>query len=324
MDGKRVTAQDAGFVLDLQQLKDLKRSAAHKDPKALRLAAQQFEALFVQQLFKSMRKTEFDDGFMDGGQGEQMYRQLLDQQWAQKIAQGKGLGLADMLVRQLSSPHGEKLTQSGEHKKIPAFSVPANARDVSPRREASAASSSVGPGPTVSAGDVQGGRRSALAQARQFIASILPAAREAAQALGVNPLAVLTHAALETGWGKHVPHDGNGRPSFNLFGIKAAGWEGQAVQARTREFQHGMAQTKQAAFRAYHSLEDGIRDYARFLLDNKRYQHVLKQGNNLEGFADGLQRAGYASDPAYKEKFLALAKGKLMREVMSGLGLSAH
>lgn len=295
-------AQEARSALDFQGLRQLQASAQRNDPQALRKAAQQFEALFTQQMLKGMRQTMPGDS-LTGSEEGQLYRDMLDQQLAQNLAQGRGFGLADMLVRHLSRQSSGAAAQPlaearpGELRRAPA---------------AVAGSSTIAP----AAG------RHGEARSEGFIRAILPAAKEASRALGVNPVAVLAHAALETGWGKNMPLDGNGRPSFNLFGIKAAGWDGERVQAHTTEFVNGLARAEQAAFRAYRSVTESVQDYARFLLSNKRYQGVMGHGDDIAGFARALQRAGYATDPDYADKLAATAAGRKMRDTLASLGLS--
>ena len=297
---KGLGASDAQSVLDFTQLRGLKSQAQQHDPQALKKAAQQFEALFTQQMLKGMRATLPGNPLTSSNEGK-MYQGMLDQQLAQNLSQGRGFGLAEMLVRQLG---GARPPVSGA-----AASFEAMSQRIAPPAPASAESSTP-PAP-----------RGALGRAKQFIADILPAAREAAKALGVSPVAVLAHAALETGWGKSVPRDGKNQPSFNLFGIKASGWAGRQVEAGTREFRQGLQQVERAAFRAYDSAADGVQDYAHLLQGSKRYQQVLGMGNDIAGFARGLQKAGYATDPHYAEKLTATAKGHRMQSILNSLGI---
>src|SRR3546814_8665876 len=95
-----------------------------------------------------------------------------------------------------------------------------------------------------------------------FVQRRAPHAKAAAAALGVSLRTVLAHAALETGWGSHVPATADGQPSFNLFGIKAgASWSGARVVKPTLEFEHGVAVRRAEAFRAYDNPADGFADY---------------------------------------------------------------
>ena len=88
------------FALDLRDMGSLKQSARAGSPEALKTASTQFEAMFVNMMLKSMREATPQDGMMDSQQSK-TFQTMLDQQTSQNIAK-KGIGLADMLVRQLS------------------------------------------------------------------------------------------------------------------------------------------------------------------------------------------------------------------------------
>jgi flagellar protein FlgJ len=141
-------------------------------------------------------------------------------------------------------------------------------------------------------------------QREDFIASIKPAAERVAQQLGVGADTIIAHAALETGWGQHLPAiAGN-----NLFGIKAGGsWQGASSQASTTEVLAGRPQPVQASFRSYESVSAGLDDYARVIGGSPRYASALNQGGDVAAYARGLQRGGYATDPAYADKLVATA-----------------
>ncbi len=151
-------------------------------------------------------------------------------------------------------------------------------------------------------------------QARQFIASILPSVQTAARQLGVAPVAILAQAALETGWGQHAP--GN-----NVFGVKAgSGWSGGTVQTLTQEFSNGVASVGTAAFRAYQNVAESVQNYAA-LLSRPRYQAARDQGNDISAFATALQRSGYATDPHYAAKLVAIARSPRMQQALDQLGV---
>jgi hypothetical protein len=79
----------------------------------------------------------------------------------------------------------------------------------------------------------------------------------------VSAKAVLAHAALETGWGQHLPRGHDGASSNNLFGIKAgASWTGDSVSVPTLEYDGDVARRAQSRFRAYASPEASFEDYA--------------------------------------------------------------
>ncbi|HZV66941.1 MAG TPA: rod-binding protein, partial [Telluria sp.] len=89
------------LALDAKGLGDLKQAAQAGSPGALKSAATQFEAMFINMMMKSMRDATPQDGLMDSQQGK-MFTGMLDQQMSQNLAK-RGLGLADMLVRQMST-----------------------------------------------------------------------------------------------------------------------------------------------------------------------------------------------------------------------------
>ena len=130
-------------------------------------------------------------------------------------------------------------------------------------------------------------------------------AEEASRATGIPAKFMMAQAALESGWGRREIKAADGSPSFNLFGIKAgAGWKGKVVDARTTEYINGVAHTKVEKFRAYDSYADAFKDYARLLSKHPRYQNVIANAQDVRGFAVGLQRAGYATDPQYAAKLM--------------------
>lgn len=86
---------------NIQGLDSLKQQAREDERSALKPVAQQFEALFVQQVLKEARKVSFDEGWLDGNQGD-FYKDWHDKQLAQDLAAKGNLGFADKIVEQLS------------------------------------------------------------------------------------------------------------------------------------------------------------------------------------------------------------------------------
>jgi flagellar protein FlgJ len=200
------------------------------------------------------------------------------------MASGKGMGLADMLVRQLGGLHGGGgATQTGQ------------------------GATQAGSG-TTAAGNSDWQPKSA----QEFVDAVRPHAEKAAAELGVPARALIAQAALETGWGQHIGKAGDGSSGFNLFGIKAqSGWSGPSLSQATAEFQDGQWTTGQANFRSYGSIGAAFDDYVKFLKDNPRYADAIRSGN-VQSFADGLQKAGYATDPQYAQKLLRVANSAQM------------
>jgi flagellar protein FlgJ len=265
------------FFADFQGIASLKNDAKAQSPTALKEAARQFESLFTQMLLKSMREANksFGEDSLFGSDQADMYQDMFDDQIAMQMSRGKGLGLADMLVRQLQGGVGAK-SQSEE---------------AAATSKAGAATAT----PVASSKD-------------DFLRTMRPHAEQAAREIGVDPDALLAQAALETGWGRSVPCNANGECSFNLFGIKAGSqWSGATVNVPTLEFESGIPVRKVERFRAYDSPADSFRDYAALIRDSSRYASARGAGDNVAAFASALQQGGYATDPNYAQKIAAVA-----------------
>lgn len=303
------------FALDTNGLSDLKQSAKAGSPEALKGAATQFEAMFINMMMKSMRDATPQDGLMDS-QETKTYTTMLDQQMSQKLAK-KGIGLADVLVRQLGAQQaGKQITQQMQQE---ALGIGA---DGQPASNAAAARLNVD-GDTLSTDGVfgkaglTGSARSSTsagkpAHVRAFQDKLADAAEEAEQSTGVPAKFMLGQAALETGWGKRVIKNADGSSSNNLFGIKAGpSWKGKVATAVTTEYVNGKPHTRVERFRSYASHAEAFKDYANMLSSNPRYQKVLAHGGDATSFARGLQHAGYATDPHYATKLASIIKNSL-------------
>ena len=128
-------------------------------------------------------------------------------------------------------------------------------------------------------------------------------AERVAQDSGIPASFMLGQAGHETGWGKSEIKNADGSSSFNLFGIKAGkGWTGKVAEVTTTEYIDGTPRKVVAKFRAYDSYEDSFRDYARLINNNPRYEKARAQTDSATAYATELQKAGYATDPAYARK----------------------
>lgn len=323
-----ITANDSAFVYtDMQGLSDLRRKAQQNSPEAIRAAAQQFEAVFIQMMLKSMRDANPGDGGLLDSDQTRFYREMFDQQLALNMAQQGKLGLSDAIVRQLSghqadspipptSPAimGDPLATLSQVQRIrssirmpsPAplpkptpFVAPANAANQSyPIDDAPFEPSS----PVA------------------FVRRMWSHAQDAARQLGVAPEVLIAQAAHETGWGKSVPRFADGRTSHNLFGIKAhRGWQGDRVVNSTFEFVNGVAVRQKDGFRAYQSYRESFNDYVNFLQVNPRYQEALTQVDDGAAYLKALQQAGYATDPKYAWKILGLMNGPSFDKALATL-----
>ena len=280
---------------DFSGLQALKRAAAKNDPSAVRKVAQQFESMFTRMMLKSMRDTVGTDPIF-GSDQEKMYQGMYDDQLALQLSKGRGLGLADMLVRQLQrlgAPAAAPAPKSGA---------------------ATGAGSTDKPAPPAASATTQ----------QNFIQGLWPQAQQAAQQLGVAPSNLIAQAALETNWGRNLPQDGSGHSSNNLFGVKATGsWDGASVPAVTTEMNGQTATSELAPFRSYADATQSFQDYVSLLRNNPRYAAALNTGTDARAFATGLQRGGYATDPDYARKVSAIANNISGHLAMTLRGLTA-
>ncbi len=242
-------------------------AALKKDPtspQAISAVAQQVEALFLQMMLKSMRDATAGD---DPDSNEMsMYQDMFDKQVALTMSQHQDLGLARLLKRQLSD------------KTAPAAP------------KATSITGSIAPAPV-------------LQTPAEFVHKVMPSIRRAAAQLGVNPLGMLAQAALETGWGRRLPHTADGSSSFNIFGIKAGEeWTGARAMSDTVEFNNGVATQRRSAFRAYGSIEESVADFAKLLRNSPRYRDALAAGQDAGAYIRHLGASGYATDPDYANK----------------------
>ncbi len=304
-------------------LNQLKAEAGHHSPEASRKAAQQFEALFLQMMLKSMRQT-VGKGPLDSSQTE-MAQGLYDQQLALHLSRQGAIGIGDLVLRQIDPPQASR-ARTGRGLLNPAPGLPlrqqlglgrpaqplalsraqaakqfdrtANPNDNQAKIELYLLNKTDTPR-TIT--DTPPPRLDGTKQT--FVSQLRPAAEQAAEQLGVDPKAVLAIAALETGWGKHVMPASDGRSSHNLFGIKAdRRWRREHTVATTKEFRHGAMRREKQPFRVYNNPAESVLDFAAFIRENPRYRNALRHKDDPERFIDELHKAGYATDPDYAKK----------------------
>ncbi len=159
--------------------------------------------------------------------------------------------------------------------------------------------------------------RAAAADPAQFVAQVLPAIKQAARTLGVNPQGLLAQAVLETAWGQRIPKTADGSSSFNLFGIKAGpNWKGARATADTVEFDGTVAKRQQAVFRVYGSIEESVNDFAQLLSASPRYSEALAAGADPRNFAQAMGSSGYATDPEYANKLKQILSSERLQSAV--------
>lgn len=289
-------------------------------------AAKQIEAMFLGMMLKSMRAA---GGSMLSGAGAKVREGMFDSQLAQTLAKRSQLGFAELMLnefngRQRPSQDSDR-PSPGRSGQLPVgrFANALYGRAVAPKSlslglPATAASRAAGPAhpaaPPKPALTDPGEAPAKWRNANEFAVNLWPAAERAARALGTQPQAVLAVAALETGWGRHLPTAGNGQGSNNLFGIKAHGWAGPVTQAPTLEFESGRFVHKLEPFRRYASAQQSFEDFVNFIQSRPRYAAALNSGGDPVAFVRALHQAGYATDPQYAGKLEALMRSDTMRK----------
>ncbi len=354
---KAPVVQDS--YLDQQGLNSIKALGRDKDPQALKEVAKKFEAMFVQQMLKTMRDANdvFAEDSYFNSQESRFHRDMMDQQLVLNLTSGAGIGLATQFYQQMSQAYGQPeaadktpselkgelatpfkyQTEPDKSAMIHAASAPSaldewmnayvnntnsHALDAKTTTDAIDAQTLAIP-PLLLKPALQMPRtpatstKAGIAESPEhFVALLKPHAEKAAKELNINPEVLIAQVALETGWGKHVIHHKNGENSFNLFNIKAGrSWQGEKVNVSTLEYQGGVAAIEKADFRKYNDYSESFSDYVRLMKNSPRYQEVLQTGKDSAAYAEALQSAGYATDPAYASKIKQLLNSDVIRDL---------
>lgn len=335
---KAGAGQNTQLYTDLAELQKLKNQSKGSEGESLRMAAEQFEQLFLNMLLRSMRDANEafgKDNFMNSSQTK-FYQGMFDNQIAMEVSSAQGVGLSDVLVRQLSHGSGQDVSKSAELKPLDMKTRQLNnAIDQAASIAASALLAKAEgqenpPGITLTdeqkstvrevfekrlnaAESVASNLPERFETPEEFVEKLLPLADKVSGELGVDPRVLLAQAALETGWGKHMVRSTDGMNSNNLFNIKAdTRWQGDSAQVSTLEYKDGVAQRERAFFRSYDSYEDSFRDYVDFLKASPRYRLALDSAADPYDYVRQLQEAGYATDPKYAEKIKNIFDGELL------------
>ncbi len=310
----------------LQGLDSLRQGAKEGDRKALEETAKHFESIFVHMMLKSMRAAEdvlADESSPFNSSQVKFYRDMHDKQLATNLSSQGSIGIADALVQQLD-PSGSGLTPASVLRNDGNLGG-MNFRQPSQFQDIERAINAVLP--DNKSNDLQvmdniPSKRPGFESAQEFVTNLLPIAKEVASEIGLDPKAMVAQAAVETGWGQHLIHDGAGNNSHNLFGVKASrGWQGEKTYIDTLEYEAGMPQKTKAAFRSYDSFADSMRDYIDFLRSSPRYETALQQTEDPQRYFQELQRSGYATDPKYADKVLSVLNGDTMSQAANRVGI---
>ncbi|ASP40614.1 flagellar assembly peptidoglycan hydrolase FlgJ [Bacterioplanes sanyensis] len=314
-------SSSAGQVYtDLNALQGIRTLGKQDKSAALMEVAKQFESMFVNMMLSSMRQANSafsEDSLLSSPQSD-FYQNMYDQQLGLSLSTGRGLGLADVIHRQLLDNYGNEQTAVElDHSKLADRRLAQSA--IRWQQAVDQVEAVLAQEPSEAA-VVEGSKGQQFATPQAFVAALYPQAREVAEQLGVDAKAIVAQAALETGWGKHMIRSDDGRNSYNFFGIKAdSRWSGDSVEVTTHEYRDGVAVKEKARFRSYDSMQAGLQDYALFLQNHTRYQDAIHQGLDGSQYGHALQRAGYATDPAYGQKIERISSGDLLQQAVQAL-----
>jgi len=318
------------LAIDVQGVNKLRTMAKQNSPEAIKETAKQFEVLFINMMMKSMRDATPDGGLF-ASHDRPIYTSMLDQQFSQNLAQ-RGMGLSDMLVAQLikedpsmasakasasaaSSPKSTHYVPLSFSSELLQHQTP-QSRSIIKEALSGASAMHSNPVPDYGQDNLISAAKiyNTSSSAQSFTTQMQAHAQQAEQMTGIPASFILAQAAIESGWGKREITMADGSSSHNVFGIKAGSdWKGPVAEVTTTEYSDGVPKKVLAKFRAYDSHAEAFQDYAAFLANNPRYKQVLANSQTAQGFAHGLQQAGYATDPAYATKLM-----KVIQRVEAG------
>jgi len=285
-----------GAAFDATSLNRLKAKASQDSQGSLKEVARQVEGMFVQMMLKSMRDALPKEGIFSS-ESTRMYTSMYDQQIAQQLSE-KGLGFADVLVKQMSASGSESADTHESQAIVPMRFEAQQVNNYQSQAMAQIVRQAV-PRPVAT-------DRALSGDSRDFLAQLSLPAKLASEASGIPHHLILAQAALESGWGQRQIRTEQGTPSFNLFGIKATGdWRGKVTEITTTEFENGESKKVKARFRVYDSYLESLSDYVNLLTRNPRYTEVANASSAEQG-AHALQKAGYATDPNYAKKLTGM------------------
>ncbi len=278
----------ASAAWDAQSLNELKAKAGEDPAANIRPVARQVEGMFVQMMLKSMRDALPKDGLFSS-EHTRLYTSMYDQQIAQQMTAGKGLGLAEMMVKQMTpeQPLPEESTPAAPMK-FPLETVV--------RYQNQALSQLVQKAVPRNYDDSLPG------DSKAFLAQLSLPAQLASQQSGVPHHLILAQRRWNLVGGNGKSAAKTASRAITCLVSKASGnWKGPVTEITTTEYENGEAKKVKAKFRVYSSYLEALSDYVGLLTRNPRYAAVTTAASAEQG-AQALQDAGYATDPHYARK----------------------
>lgn len=334
--------EQSSVYTDLNSLDTIRRQGKLDEDGAIKRAAKEFEAFFLNMMLKSMRQASQVIGEDSPlfSQQEKMFTSMLDEQLSVNLSQGGHLKIADLMYAQLTGQQGRKndslplsqhLSNARSRQTTSVENKPEERVQINEMQEliqhielqTGSALEIKTPVETVSLKPEQTKTESKpfkaalFEKAQDFIEQLMPLAKKAASKLNLDPRILVAQAALETGWGKFIMHDQEGNPGFNLFGIKANNnWQGKAIHIDTLEVENQQFKKVNAAFRQYQSFEQSFEDFINFIQSNPRYHKAVEVAEDTHQFVNQLQNSGYATDPKYAQKILRIFNNQQLQQIV--------
>jgi len=296
---------------DFSQFNEMRSLARDSQDKALPAVAKQFESIFMSMLMRSMRNVNevfSKDNFLHSS-AEKQYQDMYDQQLATDLSAHHGLGLADMMVRQLSSQPAQAPTMIAPT----STPIPMTKATTTPQAETEKLDKKE---------EIEKTKSSDFKTPVDFVKALWPYAKQAAKELGVNPKVLIAQAALETGWGKKIIKSENGESSHNLFNIKAGStWDKEKIAVKTLEYEGNSPKKITDQFRQYDNFGESFHDYISLIKEDGRYHEAVANSADSSKYLQKLQEAGYATDPHYAGKIDQIASSDLLDDALNGMGV---
>ncbi len=263
---------------DISSLNAIKAAGREDAAVGMKKVAKQFESLFINMMLKTMRESNksFGEGNYLSSNELEIHQQNFDNQLSLHLSNGKGIGLADNLYKQLMHQYDVKPTTENQNPLRADIKSPADyVRAVLPHAQKAAAELGVKP---------------------EFLVA------QSALETGWGQR-IISDSKGATSYNL-----------FGIKADRS--WKGSVASTSTLEYVDGIAQKEKATFRKYDSFAASFDDYAVFLKSNPRYQHAISQGADGAQFGQALQNAGYATDPRYAEKIQSIMESQSFRSAL--------
>lgn len=316
---------DARVYADVQGLEQLRYQSHSNTNAAKKEVSQQFEAMLMQIVVRSMRdanKAFASDLF--GSDQMDFYQDMFDKQLT-LLTSNSDIGFAKMIEKNIDDHYLKNKAHQQEdttnvksapdkvpvnHVKLPTATTNMEKKSADPLQVLENETPYAAP-TRVTAN---------FSSPEAFVKGIWSSAKVAARLLGTDPRFLIAQAALETNWGKKILPQSQNTSSHNLFNIKAdSSWDKATTTMSTLEQKNGIIAKEKATFRSYDSVMDSFLDYVSFLKQNGRYADALNKATNPQQFAHALQNAGFATDANYADKILKIFSSKMFNNLVANM-----